>query len=227
MAAATLANCGFRGHGYVQFRAALEAGHALLFEGGRRGFGSGFEGFSDAKMRVALFANAGIGGARLRLRVTACGAGHRNRVLFASHWGSEYAGFGGRCRCRFRCFARGRGSGGDFVGVDFGLAHKDDALLHHETGGADVAEQFGLRFDVDFFLGGDVAVDFAAHDDGVGGDVAFDNGVVAEVEGAALNDDGRDRTATDVDLGLDDRGVGPRRRAAAHVLSRRQRRFRA
>ena len=98
VAAAPFAHGGGRRHGHVQFSAALETDHALLFERGRRQLGRRMKGLGDAKMRAALLTNAGISRARLRLRVTAFGAGHRNRIHFERHLRSECACFGERDR---------------------------------------------------------------------------------------------------------------------------------
>ena len=81
----------------------------------------------------------------------------------------------------------GRAAGGvgrHLVGIDLGLADEGDAFLDDQFAGANVAEQLGLGLDLDFFLGGDVAVDLAAHHDRLGVDVAVDDGAVAEVQGA-------------------------------------------
>lgn len=87
----------------------------------------------------------------------------------------------GRARAtwrRHRDAARGR----YLVGIDLGAADERDALLDDEFAGADVAEQFGLGLDLDALLGVDVAVDLAAHNDGLGVDVAGHDGGIPEVQ---------------------------------------------
>jgi len=80
--------------------------------------------------------------------------------------------------------AGGRG-GGYFVGIDFGLAHKGDPLLDDELGGADCRRNnSALVLMSIFFFGHDIAVDLASNHNGIGADVALDDGVIAEVERA-------------------------------------------
>src|SRR5206468_3747342 len=80
--------------------------------------------------------------------------------------------------------SRRRSGGTDLVRVDFGLSDESHAFLDGQPGRANVAEQFGFRFDVNFFLGRDIAVDFAAHNDVGCVDVAVDDRAVAQVQGA-------------------------------------------
>jgi hypothetical protein len=110
------------------------------------------------------------------------GSGERRS---AQNLGLEAARFG-----RFRIFVGGLGIVRDhrrrrnFVRVDFRLADKGDAFFDHQFWSANVAKQFGLGLDVDLFPGDDVAVDLTADDDGGNVHVAFDDGIVAEDEGA-------------------------------------------
>src|SRR5439155_26752060 len=156
--------------------------------------GGGVEDFLDANVLAALFAGCGDGDARFRLLVPAAGASHQDLILFlrwhsmltrAGSSGGSASAYFSRLG-NFGRFARAwrRGGGRDLVRVDLGFPDESDALFDDELGGADVAEQLGLGFDVDFFLGADVAVDLAAHHHVRGVDVAIDDGAVAQVQGA-------------------------------------------
>jgi hypothetical protein len=78
----------------------------------------------------------------------------------------------------------GRGSLGRFARVDFGTACEGNALFDDEFGGFDIADQFGTAFDVEPILGHYIPVDPAADDGAEGGDIALDDGVFPEVQGA-------------------------------------------
>jgi hypothetical protein len=78
----------------------------------------------------------------------------------------------------------GRGSLGGFAGVDFGTAREGNAFLDDEFGGFDIADQFGTAFDVEPILGHHIAIDPAADNGAEGGDIALDDGVFPEVQGA-------------------------------------------
>src|SRR5262249_49318275 len=78
----------------------------------------------------------------------------------------------------------GRRGGGNLVRIHFRFADERHAFLNRQLRGADVAEQFGLRFDVDLFLCVDIAGDLAAHYHGLGVNIAVDDGAVAEVQSA-------------------------------------------
>ncbi len=79
---------------------------------------------------------------------------------------------------------RGGARGRNFVRIDFRFPNVSHAFFDHQFAGANVAEQFGLGFDFDFFPGVDVAVDLAADHHRLRVDVAVDDGAVAELQGA-------------------------------------------
>jgi len=121
------------------------------------------------------------------------GAGHQDLVLFRCRHSMQGGPRGGSTFeeiGRFRRFGGSRCRGGrrNLVRVDLGFANEGHALLDDEFGGADVAKHFGLGFDFNFFLGVDVAVDLAAHDDGLRGNVAADDGAIAEHQRAVSVD---------------------------------------
>ena len=84
--------------------------------------------------------------------------------------------------------ARRRDGGGHFIGVDLGFTDEGHAFLDDEFGGADIAEQLGLGLDFDLLLGVDITVDLAADDDGLGVDIAGDDGGVAKAQHAICLD---------------------------------------
>ena len=80
-------------------------------------------------------------------------------------------------------------AGGVLVPVNtrFKAAEAGDIIRRSQAKLLLVRKNF-LGLDFDFFLGVDVAVDFAAHHDGLGADVAVDNGGIAESQHAVRMD---------------------------------------
>ena len=98
--------------------------------------------------------------------------------------GSLQFGSDRRLRRFWRGGEAGRRGWEGFVRVDVAFAHESGPFLNDQFGSANVAEQFRLGLDLDFFLCGGVAGDFAPHDDGIYINVAADDGFLAEVERA-------------------------------------------
>ena len=153
------------------------------------------EDFLNAKMLAAFFADRRKGGARFRLLMAAMRAGHQDLVLLASLAFNARAapeqrrlnapiGFGRLGDLRRFAGSRLRRVGETLFGLTSVLPTKVTPSSIDQFGGANVAEQFRLGFDLDLVLGDDVAVDLAAHDHRLGVDVAVDDRAVAEVQRA-------------------------------------------
>src|SRR5687767_1485697 len=63
----------------------------------------------------------------------------------------------------------------DFVRVHFDASHESHAFFDRKLGRANVAEEFGLGFEFEFFAADDIAIYFAPNDNGLGFDITGDD----------------------------------------------------
>ena len=82
----------------------------------------------------------------------------------------------------------------------FGASDEKDTVFDEEARGTDVAED--LCFAAEFYAtsGSDIALDFAFDDDVLGADLSFDDGLIANDEGAVVGFDAAFVAAIDVEF---------------------------